>query len=492
MALTLVLALLLSPLMSTGAQGTGAVWYDPMEEPRLPQLDVKSMTIGWNGSLMLTFEFYGAPSARNLSVVGNVYLDRLVKGEGVPTGDVKGADYRLVFSVDPNRTACSVERFNSLKGGWDLLAAVCWVKLDGNRIVLRTPNVTAVFPEGRFGVKAYMWMAERDDFDWVTYKLRNQGKAKIDGRLGDYSAPVILDAVGDADRPADYKELYAKDDFYNLYFAIVPVDGLGCDLRGYGARFERFFNIYVDSDQNTSDGPELWDGFLYRCNLSGRTWERLPTRAIYTMNPSLRRKGIAVGRVFESYVYLGPVRQQVVSHGRQFNLSAAVLTRYMDAIPDKGWLVYGEKRLSPSSFEVVGPETDIDMNGDLSGRFKSFGRATGLYRITLGGPAVNPSYNEPIEFVKRGDLFYGLRVGNVTYWSSYSHRDFAVVGIHRAGGGFYVTAAGVTRYGTRAALIWLSENMPLLKEGTYVLSWIDDGDGRVEISEIGVVAFEGS
>ncbi len=492
LAIVITFSVLLIPPPHLSAQDT-LTWYDPLEEPQLPQLDVKAMHISWNGNITLAFYFYGTPSAENFTVIGNVYLDRLVEGEGVPEGDVKGADYRLVFFVNPNQTDCSVQRFNSLKNGWDRLAAACWVRMEEERVILTTPNVTAAFPKGEFGVKAYMWMVERDDFDWVTYKLEKEGAARIDGKLGDYGAPTILDSVGDADRVADYKELYVKDDFYRIYFAIVPVDGLGCNLRGYGARLERFFNVYVDADLNRSNGHELWESYLYRCNLTGRTWERLPTKAIYVSNPALRRKGLMVGDVFESYVYLGPVRKQIVNHGRQLGLRASVVTRLMDAIPDSGWLIYRRDHLSPSSFEVTGPDVDISMNKDLSDRFKAFGKASGIYRITLGGPAVNPSYGEPVKFVKgENGLFYGVEVGNTTYWASYGRRDFAVVGIHEAGEGIYITAAGVTRFGTRAALMWLSENMPLLKEGTYILSWIDDGDGKVDISEIGVVAVEGS
>ncbi len=492
LATVLALTAVLVPLPHLSAQGT-LTWYDPLEEPQLPQLDVKAMHVSWNGNITLTFEFYGTPSAENFTVIGNVYLDRLVEGEGVPKGDVKGADYRLVFSINPNQTACSVQRFNSLKNGWDLLAAACWVKMDGGKVIVTTPNVTSAFPKGKFGVKAYMWMVERDDFDWVTYRLKKEGAAKIDGKLGDYGAPTILDPIGDADRVADYRELYAKDDFYRLYFAIVPVDGLGCNLRGYGARLERFFNIYVDADLNRSNGHELWEGYLYRCNLTGRTWERLPTKALYVANPALRRQGVMVGEVFESYVYLGPVRKQIVDHDRQFGLRASVVTRLMDAVPDKGWLIYRKDHLSPDLFEVTGPDVDMSMNEDLSGRFKSFRSASGLYRITLGGPAVNPSYSEPVKFVKKGNgLYYGIEIDNTTYWASYGRRDFAVIGIHKAGEGVYITAAGVTRFGTRAALVWLSENMPLLNEGVYILSWMDDGDGKVEISEIGVVAIEGS
>lgn len=482
---TTAMMLMLLTLPSSDAQGP-VIWSDPLEEPLLPQLDVKDMLVGWSGNITLMFEFYERPS-KNISIIGNVYLDRLVEGEGVPLGDIKSADLRLTFFIDPNQTACAVEKYNPLKNGWDMISAACRAKMEEGKVIVTTPNMTAAFPKGEFGVKTYIWMVERDDFDWITYELKKNGEAVIDGKLGDYKAPTILDPVGDADKLADYKEFYVKDDFYRIFFAIVPVDGLGCNLRGYGARLERFFNIYVDADLNRSNGYELWEPFIYRCNLTGRSWERLPIKAIYSSNPALRREGIAIRDVFESYVYLGSVRRQIVAHDGKFGLGVSVLTRLMDAVPDRGWLIYGKENLNPSTFEVIGPDVDLSMNKDLSSNFKSFGKTSGIYRIVLGGPLVNPSYNEWVEFVEEDGLFRGVRAGNITYRASYGHRDFAVVGIHQAGGGVYITAAGITRYGTRAALLWLSKSLPLLREGTYLLSWIDDGDGRVELNEIGMV-----
>ena len=482
----LPLLILLMPIFSTSGLPT-FTWYDPLEAPKLAQLDISRMTVNWQGNITLTFEFYGE-LGDNVSIIGNVYFDKLIEGEGVPIGDIKGADYRLTFLISPKENACALNRYDPLRNEWDVrMSARCKAVVEGGKVVVTTPNMTKAFPEGKFGVKAYMWTSERDDFDWVDYKIRKNGKALIDGKLDDYGPPVILDPVGDVTKSADYEALYAKDDFYRLYFAIVPVDGLDCKLRGYGARIERFFGVYIDADLNRSNGFELAGEYIYRCGIRGREWERLPLRSIYASNPALRREGVAVGDVFESYVYLGPVRSEIAKN-KEFGLSATVITRLMDAVPDSGWLIYAPDGLSPREFEVIGPQTDLSMNSDISSKFKAFGTASGVNRIVLGGPAVNPSYNADVEFLKSQRGFYsGLKVNGTEYWVSYGSSDYAVVTISKVGGGTYIVAAGVTRYGTKAALLWLSENLPLLGERTYVLSWIDDGDGKVEINEVGMV-----
>ena len=88
-------------------------------------------------------------------------------------------------------------------------------------------------------------------------------------------------------------------------------------------------------------------------------------------------------------------------------------------------------------------------------------------------------YEESLRRVQEGEVISG-RIVSID-------KDYAVVDISHIGGGIYITAAGVTRYGTRAALLWLANNLPLLGEGTYVLNWIDNGNGEVELSEIGII-----
>ncbi len=488
----LILILLLIPIASIHGQKF-LTWHDPLEVPQLPRLDVKEMAVSWQGNITLIFSFY-RELEKNISIIGNIYFDKLIEGEGVPSGDTKGADYRLIFLISPERKVCIINRYDSLRNEWDITMSIkCKAKIEEGKVIVKTPNLTKAFPKKEFGVKAYIWTSEKDDFGWVNYKIHRDGKAIIDGKLGDYTAPIILDPVGDADQLADYKALYAKDDFYHLYFAIVPVDGLGCKLRGYGARLERFFGVYIDADLNRSNGFELASEYIYRCSMKGREWERIPLSSTYINNPRLRREGVMIDKVFESYVYLGPILNEIAKN-KEFGLKATIITRVMDRVPDNGWIIYSNQGIYPKEFEVTGPQTDLAMNSDISELFKSFGKVSGTNRIVLGGPAVNPSYGASVKFLKSSRGYYsGIEVNGTDYWVSYGSSDYAVVSISNVGGGTYIIAAGVTRYGTRAALLWLSENMHLLRGGTYVLSWIDNGNGKVELSEIGVIsANEGS
>ena len=483
-----LLALLLTPfIIVRGANSK--IWYDPMEAPDLQYMDVKYVEITSSGNLSFAFKTYGRLLS-NSSIIGNIYLDRLREGEGVKEGDLKGADFRISFVISPTENACIMNRFDSFRNQWDVRTALrcsANISTDGN-IVVTTPNLSRAGLSDKFGFKAFMWIAQADEFEWVRYKLQEERKATIDGKVTEYKVPVIVDPVGDAPSPADYRALYAKDDFYRLYFAIVPVEPLSCRMTGYGARIERYFFIKIDADLNTTNGPELQRSYSYICSITGRRWQRATQSTLYSLNPSLRREGVVVGDVLESYIYLGPVRSEIVKRGREFGLSAMVITRIMDRIPDKGWIFFAKDGTTSKDLEVVGPKTDIEMNADLSSLFKSFGSAKGTNQIILGGPAVNPSYNSGIEFLKSEKGYYsGINVNGTEYWVQYGTRDYAVVDISHIGGGIYITAAGVTRYGTRAALLWLANNLPLLGEGTYVLNWIDNGNGEVELSEIGII-----
>ncbi|MCS7103606.1 MAG: hypothetical protein NZ992_06980 [Candidatus Korarchaeum sp.] len=134
---------------------------------------------------------------------------------------------------------------------------------------------------------------------------------------------------------------------------------------------------------------------------------------------------------------------------------------------------------------------DVEMNKDLASYFKSIGSASGVLRVGLGGPATDPSYSadKSVRFLKGEDgLYRGVEFNGRSYWASYGQKDYAVVKVVRIGEGYYYSVAGVTRYGTRAGIMWLSQNAQALSLGsTYLISWVDEGDGSVELSEISLV-----
>ncbi len=109
--------------------------------------------------------------------------------------------------------------------------------------------------------------------------------------------------------------------------------------------------------------------------------------------------------------------------------------------------------------------------------------------IALGGPQVYPGVwkGSEVEFLRDGGTYHALRYPNGTLESSFGSEDYAVVWVSRCGGITLVRVAGVTRYGTRAALLWLLSRGEADGEYT-VLRWVDDGDGAVELTEVEVVA----
>ncbi|RLG40161.1 MAG: hypothetical protein DRO01_04525, partial [Thermoproteota archaeon] len=109
--------------------------------------------------------------------------------------------------------------------------------------------------------------------------------------------------------------------------------------------------------------------------------------------------------------------------------------------------------------------------------------------IALGGPQVYPGGWEgsEVEFLRDGGTYHALKYPNGTLEASFGSEDYAVVWVTGCGGISLVRVAGVTRFGTRAALLWLLSRGEVDGEYT-ILRWVDDGDGAVELAEVEVVA----
>ncbi len=124
--------------------------------------------------------------------------------------------------------------------------------------------------------------------------------------------------------------------------------------------------------------------------------------------------------------------------------------------------------------------------------------------IVVGGPfahegraVVNPAKSAAshmgVYFSKAGrSIVMEVRSIGKTYSVSgadWAKRDYAVVFTFREGTRYVAGAMGCTRYGTWAALVWLSSNMNRLSpDAGFVLLWEDaNSDGAVQPSEISVV-----
>ena len=123
---------------------------------------------------------------------------------------------------------------------------------------------------------------------------------------------------------------------------------------------------------------------------------------------------------------------------------------------------------------------DAEMNRDLLDNLSA------EKLVILGGPLVEPFDWEEIgvKFVKEGGIYRKLLIGNETYGAVYGYSDYSVIYITDTA----VRIAGITRYGTRAGLIWFLRNEKA-ENGLYVVEWVDlNGNASVDSEEISLVA----
>ncbi len=175
----------------------------------------------------------------------------------------------------------------------------------------------------------------------------------------------------------------------------------------------------------------------------------------------------------------------------------------------RGWVLYFDSlTVEPASGRVDIPETflllftgdeggtsrperaaitafgvDRSMNADIISAMGAPFTASGTV-IRLGGPAVDPSWSAggDVEFIRRDGVFVGIRVGNRTLTPVFGETDYSLIERTRCGDLTFYRVAGVTRYGTRAGLLWLVNRG--VSAGLTLLRWTDDGDGVVELDEI--------
>ncbi len=141
----------------------------------------------------------------------------------------------------------------------------------------------------------------------------------------------------------------------------------------------------------------------------------------------------------------------------------------------------------PEKFRYVAKGADLEMNMDLLS--KTAGPSLPGQRsmlIILGGPDVVP-YNwraVGVRFLREKGSFTGLEFNSSVYKATFGKIDYAAIYVN--GEDMVVRIAGITRYGTRAGLIYLDEHPSLLgATGLYLIGWKDlDGDGRINSNEI--------
>ena len=378
---SLTLLMLLFLTFATVEGSPAKIWYDPLELRSAPQADVRSLEVRLEGqSMIFQVSMYSRLDDRIDYYTGRIFLD--LREGGSTSGEVKGADYQLAFYMSPKNMngSCTVLAFNDVKLQWEeTKAASCSIKISGDKLVINTD--LGKYAKGTFRFKAHFDILAMNPMK-ITYLLSNSGRASIDGDYGEYKIPQISGQQGRAIAPIDYKEVYVLDDLSRIYLALVPSsqEGVKCELGGPGAKLTRNYFVDIDVDMNETNGIDLSGGYSYECTFNGRKWFPF---TIYAGTGS----GIMIGKAVEFDVKLLTALSQISSKGGRFGIIVRVSMVYRDYVPDTGWLLY-DGMPEARSFEVIGPNTDISMNKDLSSVFKSIGSASGIYRIALGGPGV--------------------------------------------------------------------------------------------------------
>ena len=133
----------------------------------------------------------------------------------------------------------------------------------------------------------------------------------------------------------------------------------------------------------------------------------------------------------------------------------------------------------PSDYRVIAGGIDLSFNEDLLGEFGDHGN----YTIYLGGPAAIPfTWRDYGVSFERCSLVVNGRRFN----ASFGEVDYAVILLEADG---TIRIGGITRYGTRAGLMWLLQEYDFTAgESLIMVEWIDlNGNGEVDFWEISPV-----
>lgn len=139
----------------------------------------------------------------------------------------------------------------------------------------------------------------------------------------------------------------------------------------------------------------------------------------------------------------------------------------------------------PTGFYYYAGNIDVAFNKDELSFFSgSHVEGSEGHLIVIGGPRVMPFQWE------KYDVNFNAcdaTVGNKTYTAVYGEKDYAVILIDYEND--TIRVAGITRYGTRAGLLWLLDNYPYLRgKSLLVVEWTDINSNReVELWETGLI-----
>ncbi len=150
----------------------------------------------------------------------------------------------------------------------------------------------------------------------------------------------------------------------------------------------------------------------------------------------------------------------------------------------------------PRSHYYVTALSDFRFNEDILSMLRGYiinvNWSSGIYHgpfLYVGGPDKIPFRWERygVTFIREGRKYTAMKYGGRVYRAAYGHEDYAVVLVDCSTRD--VRVAGVTRYGTRAGLIWAVNHVRSLGyEGIFLVKWSDTNrNGLVESFELTII-----
>lgn len=141
----------------------------------------------------------------------------------------------------------------------------------------------------------------------------------------------------------------------------------------------------------------------------------------------------------------------------------------------------------PGSFSYYARQADISLCGDALSGFAGRSVKEANFTVLLGGIEVFPTFQWEkygARFERVGNYYTILAFKGEEYRARWAREDYALLIYDPVD--VVVRVAGITRYGTKAGLLWLLSNFSALNEERAILvKWVDlNGNGDVDPGEI--------
>jgi hypothetical protein len=156
----------------------------------------------------------------------------------------------------------------------------------------------------------------------------------------------------------------------------------------------------------------------------------------------------------------------------------------------------------PQEFSLVAQGVDYELNEDFSHQFAEYTSETeNSFTVVLGGPSITEgSWREHgIFFMKDEGGYYTRIMHQEEYTCVYGQEDYCVIVFEISKESITVNVAGITRFGTRAGLHWLTEHWDIVAPSekdilVLILMWTDENQNGTadpdETAEIAVISPE--